>query len=142
MIQLLIGTGQPWYPANLVDLVVNFIQDSRNLLEKEHSKEINAEQYGYAGYLRVQSVEGVHNPLVLAYMKKYFGQFRGISELCSTLEATVRKYDKNWWNLLNEEFYCQNVSRQSGISGGTGGQKCYLLRFISESEIKSAIKTI
>ena len=142
MIQLLIGTGQPWYPANLVDLVVNFIQDSQHLLEKEHYEEIKTEPYGYAGYLRVQSAEGVHNPLVLTYMKKYFGQFRDISELCTTLEATVRKYDEKWWNFLNREYNPQEVLRSMQKTGKIQPPGFYLLRFISESDLIAALRNV
>ncbi len=141
MIGIVVGSGAPLYPSNLVDLIVNFIQDAQDLLLKENSEEMRAREHGYAGYLRVESRRGVHNPLVLAYMRKHFYQYRGIVELCSTLETTVKKYDEKWWDFLQEHYNPREVAGdQRRISNS--GDLLYLCRFIPESEVARAIKSL
>lgn len=135
MFGFIVGQGAPLYSSHLVDLAINFIFDGKDLLAKEHSEEMLKDRYGYGGYLRVQTSEGVHNPLVLAYMEKYFNQFRGITELCNTLEATVKRYDEKWWEGMKSYYSSKNYSEilESNM------KRIYLLRFISKSDLARAL---
>lgn len=133
MFGFIAGQGAPLYSSNLVDLVINFIFDGKDLLAKEHSEEIQKQQYGYAGYLRVESRRGVHNPLVLAYMNKYFHQFRGVVELCSALETTMKRHDEKWWQFLQGA---------GSLSGRRDYVDLYLCRFIPDPELIRAIKSL
>ena len=90
-----------FYTREEIILALDFLAEAQKLLERENSKDIG--QYGYAGELRVDSTRGISNPLALKYMKKGFGEFKQITNVCDLVEETFRKYDSGFWNFLSEQ---------------------------------------
>ena len=139
MFQIIAGQGAPLYSSNLVDLAINFICDGKDLLTLEHSEEIRQQKYGFGGYLRVHTKDGVHNPLTLAYMRKFFPQFPSIPKLCHSIDEMVQKYDSQWWKERNSDYNPRKISQRLQHNDHNFSD-LYLLRFMSPLDLAKALR--
>jgi len=135
------GQGTPLYSSHLVDLAINFIGDGKNLLALEHAEEIQQQQYGYGGYLRGHTGAGVHNPLTLAYMMKFFPQFPSIPKLCHSIDEMVQKYDSQWWKEMNSYYDPKEIAQRLS-KHDQNFSDLYLLRFMLPFDLARALKRL
>lgn len=110
------------YSQGAVKLLVNFILESKELIEKarlwDEGKEVDKyDRYGFPGYLRVAMREGINNPLVLEYMRRVFGQFREISQLCDEVEI-LKKHSPDFWDGFSSNY--QRVLSEASEAQRTG----------------------
>lgn len=126
------------YSENLVALVIAFLSDAPKLLALEHSplEELGegGVKYGYTGYLRLDIHNGgLTNPLVLRYMRQTFPQFVEIGEICDKVEATVRRYDADFFENI-ERGYKNDVEHRTKVA-----RHSYIAKFFPVDDLEKIV---